>query len=245
MAAAASPDFAFPREYFFPAFFTRQTNLTIHHAQLTKWSALILSYARHHRVFRLALSAAADSDLFFNRKIDRRLSPPDIREVIDFMRKDGRAEYLRSDSGGADGSSSAAAAAAAATAAITATTTAAAAAAGDVVFVYWRKPEEWAALVEAFVEDTAQKGSVLTVYELTEGDNTRGAGMPTMPPKAARPLRRNPGPAMLRARTGANRGVTEFHGMDNQVLMKALNILAKRGKAQIFGSEDSLGVKFF
>ncbi|PNP60195.1 hypothetical protein THARTR1_00219 [Trichoderma harzianum] len=39
--------------------------------------------------------------------------------------------------------------------------------------------------------------------------------------------------------------MAEFHGMDNQVLMKALNILVKRGKAQIFGSEDSLGVKFF
>jgi ESCRT-II complex subunit VPS25 len=37
----------------------------------------------------------------------------------------------------------------------------------------------------------------------------------------------------------------EIHGMDSQVLMKALNILVKRGKAQIFGQEDSLGVKFF
>ncbi|UKZ76604.1 hypothetical protein TrVFT333_004311 [Trichoderma virens FT-333] len=195
--SSSSSSFPFPREYFFPAFFTRQTNLTIHHAQLTKWSALILAYARHHRLFRITLSAAADSDLFFNRAIDRRLAPPDIREVLDFMRKDGRAEFVRSGSsnGAADASSSASAASA-----------------GDVVFLYWRKPEEWAALVEAFVEETAQKGSVLTVYELTEGENTRG---------------------------------TEFHGMDNQVLMKALNILVKRGKAQIFGSEDSLGVKFF
>ncbi|KAK4073607.1 hypothetical protein Trihar35433_3081 [Trichoderma harzianum] len=189
---STSPSFPFPREYFFPAFFTRQTNITIHHAQLTKWSALILAYARHHRLFRITISAAAESDLFYNRGIDRRLSPPDIREVLDFMRKDGRAEFLRP--GDADASSSSAADG------------------GDVVFLYWRKPEEWAALVEAFVEETAQKGSVLTVYELTEGENTRG---------------------------------TEFHGMDNQVLMKALNILVKRGKAQIFGSEDSLGVKFF
>ncbi|OTA07551.1 hypothetical protein A9Z42_0084500 [Trichoderma parareesei] len=158
--------FAFPREYSFPPFFTRQPNIAIHHAQLTKWSALVLSYARHHRLFRLVVSSAAESDLFYNRAINRRLGPADIREVLDFMRKDGRAE----------------------------------------------KPEEWAALVEAYVDETAQKGSVLTVYELTEGENTRG---------------------------------TEFHGMDNLVLMKALNILVKQGKAQIFGSEDSLGVKFF
>lgn len=157
-SSSSSPSFPFPREYFFPAFFTRQTNITIHHAQLTKWSALILAYARHHRLFRITISAAAESDLFFNRGIDRRLSPPDIREVLDFMRKDGRAEFLRPD-GAADAASAAAAAAG-----------------GDVVFLYWRKPEEWAALVEAFVEETAQKGSVLTVYELTEGENTRGTG---------------------------------------------------------------------
>ncbi|KAL6892871.1 ESCRT-II complex, vps25 subunit [Trichoderma longibrachiatum] len=186
----SSSSFIFPREHSFPPFFTRQPNLAIHHAQLTKWSALVLSYARHHRLFRLVVSSAAESELFCNRAINRKLAPADIREVLDFMRKDGRAEFVRATGGDAG----------------------AAGAAGDVVLLYWRKPEEWAALVEAYVEETAQKGSVLTVYELTEGENTRG---------------------------------TEFHGMDNQVLMKALNILVKQGKAQIFGSEDSLGVKFF
>ncbi|KAL7817563.1 ESCRT-II complex, vps25 subunit [Trichoderma aethiopicum] len=186
---SSSGSFIFPREHSFPPFFTRQPNLAIHHAQLTKWSALVLSYARHHRLFRLVVSSAAESELFCNRAINRKLSPADIREVLDFMRKDGRAEFVRATAGGDAGT-----------------------AAGDVVLLYWRKPEEWAALVEAYVEETAQKGSVLTVYELTEGENTRGA---------------------------------EFHGMDNQVLMKALNILVKQGKAQIFGSEDSLGVKFF
>ncbi|EFY90500.1 hypothetical protein J3458_000629 [Metarhizium acridum] len=176
--------FRFPREYYFPAFFTPQPNLTTHHAQLTKWSSLILSYAKHHRLFKLSLSSASDSDLFSNRRIDRRLAPADIRQVVDFMRKDGRAEYA-----GGDKSRD-----------------------GDVVYVYWKKPEEWAALVEAYVEDTAQKGSVLTLYELTDGEGTRG---------------------------------TELHGMDSEVLLKALNVLVKRGKAQIFGSEDSLGVKFF
>ncbi|KAH0492656.1 hypothetical protein TgHK011_007600 [Trichoderma gracile] len=193
-ATATPTGFIFPREYSFPPFFTRQPNLAIHHAQLTKWSALVLSYARHHRLFRLVVSSAAESELFHNRAINRRLGPADIREVLEFMRKDGRVEFIRaSASAGGDAGG-------------------AGAGTGDVVLLYWRKPEEWAALVEAYVDETAQKGSVLTVYELTEGENTRG---------------------------------TEFHGMDNQVLMKALNILVKQGKAQIFGSEDSLGVKFF
>ncbi|KAK4453861.1 ESCRT-II complex subunit [Podospora aff. communis PSN243] len=205
MSSPQQQPFPFPREYFFPPFFTRQTNLTTHHAQLTKWSALVLSYCRHHRIFKLPLSpaittatttttttepstAAASTttigeDLFHNRKINRRLSLVDIREVIEFLKKDGRAEYVA----GGDKE-------------------------GDVVWIYWRTPEEWASLMEGWVEETGQKGSVLTLYELTEGEGTRG---------------------------------TEFHGMDSELLQKALAVLVKRGKAQIFGQEDSQGVKFF
>ncbi|KAJ0119463.1 ESCRT-II complex subunit [Diaporthe amygdali] len=200
-AAAAPAGFQFPREYYFPPFFTRQTNLNTHHAQLVKWSSLVLSYCQHHRIFKLSLSptgsssatAAADGssgsteDIFHNKKLNRRLALADIREVVDFMRKDGRAEYV----GGAEGG---------------------AGAGGDVVWVYWRTPEEWAALVEGWVDETAQKGTVLTLYELTEGEATRG---------------------------------TDFHGLDQDLLQKALNVLVKRGKAQIFGQEDSQGVKFF
>lgn len=37
----------------------------------------------------------------------------------------------------------------------------------------------------------------------------------------------------------------EFHGLDPELLQKALQVLVKRGKAQIFGQEDQQGVKFF
>lgn len=196
-AAPASEDFVFPREYSFPPFFTRQPNVATHHAQLTKWNALVLAYARHHRIFRLSISSAADSELFHNRRINRRLQLPDIRELLDFMRKEGRTEYAtpqqQSSSSGAGGSSSTGGD-------------------GDVVFIYWRTPSEWAQVIESFVENTAQKGSVLTLYELAEGESTRS---------------------------------TELHGIDNEVLLKALNVLVKKGKAQIFGHDDSQGVKFF
>lgn len=33
--------------------------------------------------------------------------------------------------------------------------------------------------------------------------------------------------------------------MDNDVIMKALNVLVKRGKASVFGNEGEEGVKFF
>jgi len=174
MTAQPAP-FPFPREYHFPPFFTRQTNLTTHHAQLTKWSSLVLSYCRHHRIYKLGLSnynssgnpsslpvsgtgnnssrgggGASSDELFHNAKLNRRLSVADIREVLDFMRKDGRVEYV---GGGKDKD------------------------VGDLVWVYWRTPEEWAAIVEGWIEESGQKNSVLTLYELTAGEATRGTGM--------------------------------------------------------------------
>lgn len=201
--------FPFPREYHFPPFFTRQTNLTTHHAQLTKWSALVLAYCRHHRIFKLPLTTAAAAssstssttdplqsqsqsqsspatdELFHNKTLNRRLSPADVREVIDFMCKEGRAEYCSPGTGQAG---------------------------GDVAWIFWRSPEEWAQLIEGWVDETAQKGSVLTLYELVEGDGTLG---------------------------------TDIHGIDRDMLHRALQLLVKRGRAQIFGQEDSQGVKFF
>lgn len=55
--------------------------------------------------------------------------------------------------------------------------TAAAAADGDEdtrgrFWVFWRKPEEWAGVLEAWVDATGQRGSVLTLYELAESDAT-------------------------------------------------------------------------
>ncbi|RAL63479.1 hypothetical protein DID88_003899 [Monilinia fructigena] len=106
-----------------------------------------------------------------------------LREVLEFMRKEGRVEWVgngKPSDGGA-----------------------------DVCWVWWRKPEEWARVIEEWVESTGQKGSVLTLYELVEGEGGRGA---------------------------------DFHGLDAEILHKALAILVKRGKAQVFGQEDQQGV---
>ena len=178
--------FVFPREYHFPPFFTRQTNLTTHHAQLTKWSSLILSFCKHHRIHKLPLSPSSSSTtpettaptetLFHNPQINRRLSPADIKDVVAFMRKQGTAEPVSED--------------------------------GDVVWVFWRRPEEWANSVERWVDETAQRGMVLTVYELTEGETCRGTGKPPLPFLLSNLLG---SPSFLRA--GFGRGlVEEGHG---------------------------------
>ncbi|KAI1758182.1 ESCRT-II complex subunit-domain-containing protein [Xylaria castorea] len=186
--SSSSTGFTFPLEWSFPPFFTRQVNANTRHSQDTKWASLILSYCAYHRIYKLSLTSPAAEELFHNRKLNKQLSLADAREVLGAMRRDGRVEFLgRNDD-------------------------AAAGAGGDVVWVYWRTPEEWAALVETWVDDTAQKGTVLTLYELNQGEDTVG---------------------------------TEFHGLDPELLQKALQVLVKRNKAQIFGQEDQLGVKFF
>ncbi|KAI1741640.1 ESCRT-II complex subunit-domain-containing protein [Xylaria scruposa] len=183
--ASTNTGFTFPLEWSFPPFFTRQINANTRHSQDSKWASLILSYCAHHRIYKLSLTSPAAEELFHNRRLNKQLSLADAREVLGFMRRDGRVEFM----GGGNQDDG-----------------------GDVVWVYWRTPEEWAALVETWVDETAQKGTVLTLYELSQGEDTVG---------------------------------TEFHGLDPELLQKALQVLVKRNKAQIFGQEDQLGVKFF
>ncbi|KAG9239448.1 ESCRT-II complex subunit [Amylocarpus encephaloides] len=177
--------FPFPRFYNFPPFFSRQPTLQTHHSQLRKWSTLILNYCRHHRIFKLSLIDALDTELLYNKSLDKRMGIGEVREVVEFMRKEGRAEWAGEGGKGVG---------------------------GNEVWIWWRNPEEWASLFYEWVDDTAQKHTVLTLYELTESEATISQ---------------------------------EFHGMDPDLLQKALSILVKRGKAQVFGQEDQQGVKFF
>ncbi|KAF7508208.1 hypothetical protein GJ744_009505 [Endocarpon pusillum] len=137
--------FTFPPTYSFPPFFSPQPNAQTRSAQLSKWSSLVQSYCRHHRIFKLLLSDALESPLFHNSKLMRRLSAHDAKAVVDYMTsKEGgnRAEWI----GPATEKASA--------------------------WIWWRRPEEWAGVLEAWVDGTGQKGTVLTLYELVEGEAT-------------------------------------------------------------------------
>jgi ESCRT-II complex subunit VPS25 len=83
----------------------------------------------------------------------------------------------------------------------------------DAINIYWRTPSEWADIIQKWASDTGYANSVLTVYELIEGD------------------------------TGEN---TEFHNMDGELFRKAIAVLERRGKAELFqgSTSDEDGVKF-
>ncbi|GAM83574.1 hypothetical protein ANO11243_015620 [Dothideomycetidae sp. 11243] len=192
--SAAGSSFAFPPHHSFPPFFTLQPNITTQTRQLALWSSLIQSYCAHNRSFRLSLTDAMESPLFHNNQVSRRLDQRSAQRVIDWMASaEGgrRAEWCAlsptsKKSHGGDGKSAA--------------------------WIYWRRPEEWADLLYAWVDGTGQRGSVLTIYELREGEDA---------------------------------GRQEWTGMDEDMFRRCLDVLIKRGKAQVFGAEDGAGVKFF
>jgi ESCRT-II complex subunit VPS25 len=143
--ASSPPSFTFPPTYSFPPFFTSQPNAQTRSAQLSRWSSLVQSYCRHHHIFKLFLSDALDTPLFNNKALKRRLSPQDAKAVIDYMASaegDNSAEWIGPSTEKAS------------------------------AWIWWRKPEEWASAMEAWVDETGQKGTVLTLFELIEGEAT-------------------------------------------------------------------------
>ena len=140
----SSGAFSFPTYTTFPPFYTLQPNLTTRARQLTLWSQLVLAYAAHNRLYRLSISSPPPA-LFANPSIHRALSEPDIRAVLDHMAQPAngaRVEWISSGSGSSRSS----------------------------CWVFWRSLAEWADMIYGWVDETGQKGSVLTVYELREGE---------------------------------------------------------------------------
>jgi len=185
MSSLAVEPFKFSKAYSYPPFWTIQRIIATRHDQFRKWTRLILSYCRHHRLWRLTLADALNTPLFHNSQLRRRLTMLEVREILDWMTSEEgtqRAKWI-----GKDGSNCSA-------------------------WIYWRRPEEWGEVIAAWVEKTGQKNTVLTLYELIEGEATTSQ---------------------------------DFYGMDQEILHEALQVLVKRGKAQVFGSGDQQGVKFF
>lgn len=148
--AVLEDEFRFPAHYSFPPFFTLQPNVTTLSTQLNLWFDLILSYCKHYRQFKLSVSTIVNSPLFNNGAIGRRLDVVSIRRVLNHMTSaegDRRAEW-----------------------AVTPGAKSKTVDEQSVVWIYWKRPEEWGECVFAWVNDTGQKGSVLTVYELRESD---------------------------------------------------------------------------
>lgn len=156
-STSSSTTFPLPPWTSFPPFYTLQPNLQTRARQYELWSTLLQTYARHHTLFRLSLSSPPPN-LFSNDRLNRALKPSDVRALLDHLSKaenGGVVEWIppsapsSSSSGGRAEQSQA-------------------------VYIWWRSPGEWADALYGWVEETGQKGAVLTLYELREGEAVRG-----------------------------------------------------------------------
>jgi ESCRT-II complex subunit VPS25 len=144
--------FPFPPHHAYPPLYTLQPTLTTRTRQLQLWRDLLLSYCEHHRIYRLVLISAAQWPLFNNTQISKRVSLKDLNEILAWVvSKEGgeRGEWIGGAAGKGDGLE---------------------------MWVYWKRPEEWARVLEEWVDGTGQKATVLTVYELLEGEGSAGEG---------------------------------------------------------------------
>lgn len=165
----AAATFRLPPIHAFPPFYTLQSNPISRGQQLSQWRALILDYCRYHRIFSLsplpgssdtaARSEAADphKSLFANRSIQRSLSAESIRQVLTDLVDHKQAAWenqLLSKSKSSSNSNNNNAKA----------------------FIYWKTPAQWGDAIYDWVFQTGQNKSIMTLFELNQGDLVQGQG---------------------------------------------------------------------
>ncbi|KAJ2715580.1 hypothetical protein H4R19_001129 [Coemansia spiralis] len=142
--SGAGAQFQLPEIHSFPPFFTRQPNSDTWKEQRRLWCDLVVAYFRHHRRSAMTLDEAVKEPPFSNPQLRRSLHIDTLREIVDEMVSQGHAAWTGSKG------------------------------AKDACLVFWRKPEAWAAMLHQWASDRGLCNTVLTLYELANGDDTIG-----------------------------------------------------------------------
>jgi len=144
MAKSNTTEFVFPSYFNLPPFFTLQPVLNTRQKQLQMWNDLILGFMRHTKAYELDVSEAAAS-----------AHPLFHNDKINRRLKPDTIrtifEYIVSQGHGEwldKGKSR--------------------------LLILWRTPEEWGSLLYKWISDNGQTDTVLTVWELLNGDNAVG-----------------------------------------------------------------------
>ncbi|CAN3372635.1 vacuolar protein-sorting-associated protein 25 [Diutina rugosa] len=145
--------YEFPKLHSYPAFYSKQRNLTILDYQLEGWTQLILDYCRHFKVTSLTIQgrpkySQSESDLdrlpsiFENKTIDRVVTQQFRQEIFRHMVQKQVAATVtpgKFDQG---------------------------------IYVYWRSLDEWGEMLYDHAVQTGQLDTVMTIYELTSEDSS-------------------------------------------------------------------------
>ena len=189
--AQAGSAYAFPDVHAFAPFYTLQPNPRTAAAQVDLWARLVLEYCAAHHCFELSVSTVWERtpDLFCERKLDRALSRDMLRVVFAYMVDKGRAMY---DPPLPRGYKVPRVGHIEADRRMHALSVAAAHAQpsydvehGSRIWVYWRTPTEWGDVLYAWIKETGQIRSVLTLYELEHSPFALRTHMPLVMLKQA------------------------------------------------------------
>ncbi|OAX36383.1 ESCRT-II complex vps25 subunit [Rhizopogon vinicolor AM-OR11-026] len=134
--------FLLPSIHSAPPFFTEQPNPNTQAHLTEQWIRLILTYARHRRLFILRVEDAevpgGDWDeILRNERINRRVPPSYISSLMAGMIAKNVAVYEPPKQTRA-------------------------------VMLYWRLPEEWADVLHSWATATGQLNTILTFYEISD-----------------------------------------------------------------------------
>ncbi|KAJ2958413.1 hypothetical protein NQZ79_g5972 [Umbelopsis isabellina] len=152
--------FKFPAIHDFPPLYTRQPTEATWQNQVKEWERIILAYYRTHRLYRLNLvedTVPGASPVFDNQRIKRsyqtcrigRLTFETLEEIVNEMVRKGVAEWVSDSKSSAKPSHTQA-------------------------LIYWRSPEEWATLLWNWINERGLNNSIMTVYEIANGELAEG-----------------------------------------------------------------------
>ncbi|KAH7890893.1 ESCRT-II complex vps25 subunit [Phlebopus sp. FC_14] len=134
--------FLLPSIHSVHAFFTEQPNPTTQSNLTDHWIRLILTYARHRRLYTLRVEDAEVAgsewdEILRNERINRRVLPSHLSSLMAAMVAKNVAVYEPAKQ-------------------------------SRTVLLYWRLPEEWADVLYSWATATAQLNTILTFYEITD-----------------------------------------------------------------------------
>ncbi|TPX35783.1 hypothetical protein SmJEL517_g01914 [Synchytrium microbalum] len=134
--------YQFPAIHEFPPFYTQQPNVDTWKKQRQLWCDLILAYYKAKKLYSLDITEAIAG------KSDLFVNPTIKRSLPRETLQSLIDELVKTGNAEWDGPSQ------------------------QRAWIYWRKPEEWAALISQWAFNTGQSNSICTLYEIAHGDTS-------------------------------------------------------------------------
>lgn len=149
-----------PAIYNFPPFFTKQPNKRVHEIQLQSWSQLVAEYCEWYGIWVISKDGVVGDgkrerrhEIFRNETIGRGLKQEFIEEIMEYMVSVDAAHWYNKDQMNNYPKRSEMK--------------------KEMAVVLWKSLLWWAEQVARFVQRTGNENSVMTMFELLQGELSR------------------------------------------------------------------------